>query len=270
MQAPWVSANCKRSHKVLGHYSLSLWHLTEKSLGFGLFAHGIHHLPQNWERKRNASAVGQWFTSGEDGLGERREGAVVDDELDDVLGFANGGWWCSVHTRRRESINGDVDGELRSAFGSRKGCRDGARNSDVDVAWFMGYSGQWSCGRELVHDWHGGRCGTGERWQKGGRGEWERDKSEWQRARRVHFGQMKLGTTRTRRAREEKQRARSGASSTRPHGCHMALAICPRCRREWDKMGARSVAWSSRISLHSTDYKFAIGTRVIQCLEFEL
>jgi hypothetical protein len=151
MQAPRVSANCKRSHKVLGHYSLSLWHLTEKSLGFGLFAHGIHHLPQNRERKRKASAVGQWLTCGEDGLGGRQEGAVVDDELDDVLGFANGGRWRSVHARRRESINGDVYGELRSAFGLEEGCRDGAQDDDAYVAWFLGYSGQWSRGREIVH-----------------------------------------------------------------------------------------------------------------------
>jgi hypothetical protein len=89
-----------KSHKDLDNYSLSLWHLTEKSLGFGLFAHGIHRLPQKRERKRNASVVGHWLTNGEDGLGEGREGAMVDDELDNVLGFANGGRWCSVHSRR--------------------------------------------------------------------------------------------------------------------------------------------------------------------------
>jgi hypothetical protein len=38
---------------------------------------------------------------------------VVDDELDDVLGFVNGGRWRSVHTRWREPMNGGVDDELR-------------------------------------------------------------------------------------------------------------------------------------------------------------
>jgi hypothetical protein len=117
MQAPRVSTNFKRSQKVLGHYSLSLWHLTEKSLGFGLFACGIHRLHQT-ERETSAAWVmayqrqrwtrrGSWRSHG-------------NDELDDVLGFANGGRWRSVHARRREPINGSIDGELRSAFGSGK------------------------------------------------------------------------------------------------------------------------------------------------------
>jgi hypothetical protein len=131
----------KRSHKVLDNYSLSLCHFTEKSIGFGLFAHGIHRLPQKKERKRNASAVGHWLTSGEDGLGEGREGDVVNDELDDVLCFANCGRWCSVHAHRQEPMNGGVDDELRSAFGSEKGCRDGARDGDADADYFVGYGG---------------------------------------------------------------------------------------------------------------------------------
>jgi hypothetical protein len=35
---------------------------------------------------------------------------VVDGEVDDVLGFTNGGRWLSIHARRRKPKLGDVDG----------------------------------------------------------------------------------------------------------------------------------------------------------------
>jgi hypothetical protein len=35
---------------------------------------------------------------------------VVDDKLDGVFGFANGGRWRSVHVHRRKPKLGDVNG----------------------------------------------------------------------------------------------------------------------------------------------------------------
>jgi hypothetical protein len=48
----------KQSQQALDHYSLSLWHLSKKSLGFGSFAHGIHRLPQNTHTQRERDERG--------------------------------------------------------------------------------------------------------------------------------------------------------------------------------------------------------------------
>jgi hypothetical protein len=91
---------------------------------------------------------------------------VVYDELDDVLGFANDGRWRSVHASWREPMNDGVDSELRSAFGSGKGCRDGARDGEVIAGLGLGNGGRWERGSELASGDHGGRCGAGERRKK--------------------------------------------------------------------------------------------------------
>ena len=55
-------------------------------------------------------------------------------------------------------MNDGVDGELRSAFGSGKGCRDGARDGEAIAGLGLGNGGRWELWCELARDDHGGRC----------------------------------------------------------------------------------------------------------------
>jgi hypothetical protein len=57
-------------------------------------------------------------------------------------------------------------------------------------------------------------------------------------------------------------RACQGATTTHPRGCHMALAICPGCRRARDKKRAQSIVQLYQSALLSTGYNFSIGVRV--------
>jgi hypothetical protein len=132
-------------------------------------------------------------------------------------------------------MNDGVDGELRSAFGSGKGCRDGARDGEAIAGLGLGNGGRWERGSELASGGHGGRCGAGERRKK--------------RARQVRVEEMSTGemrraplrprqpdAARTRRAREEDSAHALRASSTRRDARHLASAICSACRRRRDKM----------------------------------
>jgi hypothetical protein len=58
--------------------------------------------------------------------------------------------------------------------------------------------------------------------------------------------------------------------STRPREWHLAIAICPSCRRSRDKTGARNVVQLHQFALLSTGYNISIGIRVVQLLDFEL
>lgn len=159
---------------------------------------------------------------------------MVDNELDGVLGIANGGRWRSVHAYRRKPKLDNVGG-VRPGFLHAQARAPGSRLTTVKQGlgsvWTMVDGG--SVAMSLDHIGHGGSSWRGEE-----EDEWRvEEMRRWSvgDVRRAPLRPKQQGTVRTRRAREEERCACQGASSTCPHGCHMANSICSSPRRKNDK-----------------------------------
>jgi hypothetical protein len=130
--------------------------------------------------------------------------------------------WCSGLLRARARV-------LRRAHKKAKQLQ----------ARFLDNSGQWGRGHELSshRSWW-----VGVRWRKN-RGQGKRVREHETRVE----GESETRPTRPNEARRGAgeactrggaRRARQGATTTRPRGCHMALVIYPGCRQARDKPGA--------------------------------
>jgi hypothetical protein len=259
MLAPRVLANSKQSPqgpRPLFFESMPFYKKTPR-----LWLICARHSSSTSEQREGETRarLGWQLTGGKTSRGGGQRVAMVDDELDGALGFANGDWGRSVHAGgNRGTTTSTV--VLRSSFGSGKRCRDGhmSRWSDWG-AWF----GQWRAVGARV------RASEGRPWRSmlGGRrteneGEWEQDESrgrEWVRRGGVPDQMSQawlLACPRAWTRRDTEQ----GATHTHPWARHLAVASCPTCRHRRDKWGPRSVA----------QHNFDIGIRVIQWLDFEI
>jgi hypothetical protein len=223
-------------HKVLDHYSLSLWHFTQKPLGFGLIVREICLLPQNREREKHERDSG-------DGLPavkmarrvadmcvwrrQTRRWSWLGDSRMEMFGprtpvetkERRRRRWCSGHPSAREggAKTGTWDGEAVAGLV----LDNGEKRDDASTSSARGG--------------HGGRCRVEERREQESEGKWV-----WRKWALARWGALHFSLASRRGADEACMRgersARLGATSTRPHGYHMANTIYSVGRREWDKM----------------------------------